>query len=104
MAKTDVDSTSVAVGDDYQRLVDLIGIPGLRGRIKDALLTFDTSGVTVGYNGGGVPPAAGNAVAAGSGLSWSNRSVGWLIENVWLKESTAGGGATAIFSGVIDVA
>lgn len=101
MALVDVDSSSVAVGDDYARLVDLIGYPWLRGRIRDGLLTFHDATCQVAYRDT-EPSGTGFQLTAGQGLDWGGGAIGWRVERIWLKEDSAGGGATAVFAGVVD--
>lgn len=96
----DVDTSAVAVPDAYQRLVEAIGQPALRGRIRDAVLRAQVASVEVVYSES--QPAStqdGDVLTAGAGYGspWT-----WRIERIWVREETAAAGATVVFAGTVE--
>lgn len=95
----DVDSQVVEMPDAYARLVDLLGIPALRGRVYDATMRALSATVEVRYQESAPGSGdAGDQLAAGAGYGspWV-----WRVERIWLREFVAAAGAKVVFGGTI---
>lgn len=102
--RTTLDGTLAA--DAYRSLADLLGFQGSRARVLGGVLQAQLNGATVRIvpRGSGVPATAdaGTKLAADAPLGFQ-ASDEVMLDEVWVRNTTAGSNARLVFTGTLEV-
>lgn len=95
--------------DAWRRLNDLLGLNVFtKARILEGFINIQTNGATLGIFPDSAPDTAdaGFAISAGAAIGLGpakDSDAAWALEDIWVRNSTAGSNATVVFTGVLEV-
>lgn len=95
------------VADTFKRVIDLISpaSSAIEGALIDGVLTFETNGLLLATLPKGTSPGTETAFQtwpANSFIATGPEGKGYQIEELWVKNSTAGSNAVVAYTGAIE--